>query len=292
MGASAALPDSEDPVMVARGSETPAAPAPASQPATNKTTARILRVLSAFLENPSSGYRVTELCKKLGIPKQTIIRALQTLVEEGYLCRSARGAGYELGYRVLELGNFDQVEPELLEVAMPNMERMHVLTGETVALAVRMGDHTTTVDYIDGKWPLTGRVRKGHLMLLNIGPVSRTILAFLSDPEIHDFLARHNPLPAITPNSITDPRALWDEVHATRIRGYGEGLVWPGVTTFGFPIFGADNRPHGALSLIGLTEDMQGERVRSALAAILKMMEDLNVQTRLFHANSQIEIGL
>ena len=258
----------------------------------NKTTARILRVLSAFLENPRAGYRVSELCKKLGIPKQPMIRALHTLVEEGYLCKKVDGAGYEIGYRIIELGSFDQVEPDLLEIAMPTMQRLHLLTGETVSLAVRVGDSMSVVDHIDGRWPQTGKVRKGRPMLLNIGPVSRTVLAFLSDHEIQDFIARHTPLPAMTSNAITDPVALWAEIRSTRQRGYGEGTVLPGVSAFGFPLFGADNRPHGSIGLLGLTEDIHGLHMRSTFGAILRLIEELNEQTRLFHANPGIEIGL
>lgn len=268
----------------------PLARPPARTP--NQTAVRILRVLAAFLERPGSGYRVSELCKRLEIPKQAMIRALQALLEEGYVCRAAQGAGYELGYRMLEIGHFDRVEPDLLEIALPAMQRMHALTAESVSLAARAGDTTTVLGYLDGRWPLTGRIRKGRPMALNIGPVSRTVLACLSDDEINDFIARHNPLPAMTANAVTDPIVLWDEIRATRARGYGQGIVIPGVAVLGFPIFGADDRPHGALSVIGSSDDIYGPRVQAALPALLRIMEELNVQTRLLPEQSALEIAL
>ena len=262
------------------------------QRGSNRTTGLVLRVLSAFLEGPETGYRVKDLRTKLGIPKQTTVRALQTLEQEGYVIRRANGIGYELGYRIIELGSFDQVEPDLLEVATSTVQRVHALTGETVSLAARLGDCTQLLDYIDGNWPLTGRLRKGQAMMLSIGPVSRTVLAFLSDSEIQDFIARNTPLPATTSNAITDPETIWEEIQVTRARGYGTGLVLPGVYAIGLPIFGADNRPHGAIAIIGLTEDITGPRVLANLDEILKLLNKLNEQTRLFHADPRIEIGL
>ena len=226
------------------------------------------------------------------MPKQTMIRALRTLLDEGYICKRVADPGYELGYRIIEFGNFDQVEPDLLEIAMPIMQRMRVLTGETVVLSARVGDHTTVLEHLDGKWPLPSIIRKGRPMPLNIGPVSWAVLAFLSDPEIHDFIARHTPLPAITPNAITDPTELWRTINVNRSRGYGIGTVMPGVTVIGFPIFGADNRPHGAVSLIGLSEDILGASVQTAIGPIRKLVDELNDQARLFHAKPSVEIGL
>lgn len=277
-------PQGTGPVSAERGAQAYAA--------INKTTARTLRILTTFLENPEAGYRVSELCRLLDMPKQTMIRALRTLQNEGYICKRVQGAGYELGYRIIELGNFDQVEPDLLEIAMPIMQRMRVLTGETVAIVARVGDHTTLLEHLDGSWPLPPVIRKGRPMPLNIGPSSCAVLAFLSDPEIHDFIARHTPLPAITPNAITDPEELWRIIHANRSRGYGIGTVMPGITTIGFPIFGADNRPHGAVSLIGLSEEILGTRVQGTIGTIKKLIEELNEQARLFHASSSYEIGL
>lgn len=260
--------------------------------AINKTTARTLRVLTAFLESPGTGYRVSELCKKLKIPKQSMIRSLRILADEGYICKRKEGAGYDLGYRIVELGNFDQIEPDLLELSLPTMQRLHALTGETTVLLSRVGDHTSVVDHIDGTWPLPSSIRKGRPMLLNVGSVSCAILANLSDAEIQDFIARHTPLPAIAPNSISDPEQLWAAIHAVRERGYGVGPVMPGIATIGFPVFGADERPHGAISMIGHEADILGGKVQSTLPVIQQWVAELNEQARLFHAAPAVAMGI
>jgi DNA-binding IclR family transcriptional regulator len=259
---------------------------------TNKTTARTLRVLTTFLESPGTGFRIAELCRRLDIPKQSMIRVLRMLMDEGYICKRRHGAGYDLGYRVVELGNFDQIEPELLEIALPIMQRMHSLTGETVVLMSRVGDYTTIVEHIDGRWPLPSYIRKGRPMLLNVGTTSASILAHLTDPEIHDFIARHTPLPASVPNAISDPKRLWDLVQTMRDRGYGLGPVMNGISTIGFPIFGAEDKPQGAVSLVGHDEQILGLPGQAALASLQKWVGELNDQTRLFHASPPAEIAL
>jgi DNA-binding IclR family transcriptional regulator len=260
--------------------------------AVNKTTARTLRVLTAFLESPGTGFRVAELCRRLNIPKQSMIRALRMLMDEGYICKRQQGAGYDLGYRVVELGNFDQIEPELLEIALPFMQRMHSLTGETVVLLSRVGDYASVVEHIDGRWPLPSFIRKGRPMLLNVGAVSASILANLADAEVHDFIARHTPLPAIAPNSISDPERLWESIRTVRGRGYGLGPVMTGIATIGFPVFGAEEKPHGAVSLIGHEEQILALPGGTVLETLQRMVGELNEQTRLFHAAPNVEVGL
>lgn len=258
----------------------------------NRTTSTVLRVLGEFLHDPGSGFRVSEVCASLGISKQTVVRCLQTLAREGYIIRRAQGAGYELGYRVIELGGFEQAEPDLQEIAASTMQRMHELCGETVSLAARVGDHLVLLEFIDGRWPLSGRMRRGHVMNLNIGPSSRTVLAFLSDSEIEDFIARHSPLPAVTVNAITDVDSLWMNIRSTREQGYGAGEVLPGVYSLGFPIFGTDDRPHGTVALVGRTEDLTGPRVQTHLGTLIELVQELNDQTRLIHAGPRFKIGL
>jgi DNA-binding IclR family transcriptional regulator len=277
------------------GADVPAAAEERAAPgyhAVNKTTARTLRVLTAFLESPGTGFRVAELCRRLNIPKQSMIRALRMLMDEGYICKRQQGAGYDLGYRVVELGNFDQIEPELLEIALPVLQRMHSLTGETTVLLSRVGDYASVVENIDGRWPLPAFIRKGRPMLLNVGAVSISILAHLADPEIHDFIARHTPLPAIAPNSISEPERLWESIRTVRGRGYGLGPVMNGITTIGFPVFGAEDKPHGAVSLVGHDEQLLGLPGSTMLSTLQKMVAELNEQTRLFHAVPNVEVGL
>ena len=94
------------------------------------------------------------------------------------------------------------------------------------------------------------------------------------------------------PNAISDPERLWELVHTVRNRGYGLGPVMSGISTIGFPIFGAEDRPQGAVSLVGHDEQILGLPEQPALASLQKMVGELNDQTRLFHASPAVEAAL
>lgn len=264
----------------------------AHSPASNKATVRTLRLLALFLENPRGDFRVTDLCKKLDINKQTAIRSLQTLLEEGYLVKNAQGNRYELGYRIAELGHFDQAEPDLVEIAMPYMQQLHALTGATVTLAMRVGDHQLILEGIDGKWPLLAKLGRGKPMPLYLGPVSRMLLASLPDIEIQDYLARHMPLKKLTPLTITDPDLLMKDIQRSREMGIAQGEAAPGVGVVGFPIFGFDGRMHGTIGILDRIERIQSPEFQALIPSLRKLMDELNSQTRLFQSEQDAEILL
>src|SRR4029077_17554686 len=87
----------------------------------NKATARILRVLSTYVSE-ADDFGVSELNQRLGMTKNMVHRALPTLAEQGYLLRNTAGR-YELGYRILELQNLAQAEPDFRSLAAPFMRQ-------------------------------------------------------------------------------------------------------------------------------------------------------------------------
>lgn len=257
----------------------------------NKATVRVLQVLSTFASDVP-GYGVTELSLVLGMTKNMTYRALTTLVEQGYLVRERGGSRYQLGYRVLELQNPLAIEPDFRTLSAPYVRQINALTGESVRLAVRSGDHCVLIDGIETRQHGVWRVRVGALFPL-FGPASgQVMLAFDDDAAIADYVARNAPLRNRRTHELVDPATLLAAVE--KIRRERRARVVrasnPPMVSIAFPVWDLDNRLHGSIAVGGPRERFEPQ-LDARMPELIEIIEDLNRRSRLFpadHAGSEL----
>lgn len=251
----------------------------------NKSSARILRVLSLFGEAGETSLGVSELSRRLGMTKNMVFRALNTLAEEGLVTREAQGGRYALGYGIFDLCTANLEITDIRSLCAPFLRRIHDLTGESVMLSIVVGHSSVVVDGIEGRGPLLSRVTHGRPIPLHAGPGSRTLLAFLGDEEIRRYLEVRSPLEQVTPTTIVDPAALWDEILLVRARGYALGYRdnLSGVTGVAFPVFDADGVVQGAVSVGGPEDQFDDAMLAAFVPGIARIVDELNQRSRLLH---------
>jgi DNA-binding IclR family transcriptional regulator len=239
----------------------------------NKATVRVLEVLSAFASDVD-GYGVTELGDALGMTKNMTYRALTTLVEQGYLVRERDGSRYQLGYRVLELQDPLTVEPDFRALSLPYVRRIHLLTGESVAIVVRAGDHCVLIDGIETRKYGVWRVRVGTLFSLWRPASGRVLLAHDSDAAIADYIARNA------------PGDIWQEIADIRSRGFARvaRATPPQMVSVAFPVTDIDGRLHGSISVGGPRERFEAQLERQ-MGELQEIIAELNQRARLFPAD-------
>jgi DNA-binding IclR family transcriptional regulator len=262
----------------------PQAPAPSFAGALNKSSARILRVLLSFAGEGRKSHGISELSRNLGMTKNMVFRALNTLAEEGLVVRNTRGR-YALGYRVFDLCPPALEIPDIRRLCLPFLSRIHELTGETVMLSIAVGPSSVVVEGIEGRGPLLSRVMHGRPIPLHAGPGSRALLAFRSDEEIARYIATHSPLRTVTPTTITDPDALWREVRLVRERGYALGYRdnLSGVTGVALPVFDANGQIQGAVSVGGPEDQFDDATLASFIPGNANIVAAINQRSRLLH---------
>jgi len=257
----------------------------------NKATARILTVLSSFASNVGE-FGISELSQHLGMTKNMVFRAVKTLVEQDYIVRDASGQRYQLGFRVLELQNTASPEPTFRTLCAPYVLQIHELTGETVSLNVRALDYMVFIDGIETRKPGVWRLQIGALRPLFATASGLALLAFCDDAEIDGYIARQSA--AGTGHDIDvqkgdtplNPARLWEDIRLIRQRGYAKVLRQTALPnlSLSFPIWDAENKLHGVLSVGGPNERF-GPQLDGLLPKILDIMEALCHRTRLYTAN-------
>lgn len=211
---------------------------------------RSLHVLNGFL-GVESAMTLTELSRRLAMPKSTVFRLITQLTESGYLERIGRK--YRLSLRVFQLGNhYAQCGPgELRELAAAHMGGLFQHTGLAVSLAVRDGLKIVYLDRIRGpKSGATPAIVGGRMPALTTA-LGKAIVAFDQPEAIHRALTQG--LVRRTPFSVVAPGLMSDQLAAVRSTGVAfdrqESMV--GLACVAAPIMADDGTAVAAISLSG-----------------------------------------
>lgn len=191
---------------------------------------RIVSVLKEFAEaGPDLG--VSEISRRLGLPKSVVHRTLVSLVRAGFLLRDETSGRYRLGPEAIGLGLAALGSVDLVGIALPHMELLRSRTEETVTLSVRVGSARAYVSQLESPQDVRMTVEIGRRWPLYAGASGRAILAMLPEEEIDRYLAATD-LVALTDHTITAREALRASLAEVRANGYavslGERDRWAG----------------------------------------------------------------
>jgi IclR family transcriptional regulator, blcABC operon repressor len=218
---------------------------------------RAMRLLHLLEESPQRAWTLTELARRLDIPKSTAFNICGALVE-GQLLRRSRD-GFQLGRGLLELGSAYVSSVNLVAEFYDVCRQAPLDLTATIQLAVLDEDLQTVYlahqDCNSGlRLGLGGGI--GRRVPANCTACGKLLLALLPPAEFEDRLARWDALPRQTRKSITSRSRLAREVFAARESGYAhddEGAIL-GLTCVatGFPTSHAD----GGYVAVSITADI------------------------------------
>ncbi|WP_395105412.1 IclR family transcriptional regulator C-terminal domain-containing protein [Actinomadura sp. SCN-SB] len=177
---------------------------------------RGLAVLRAF-EPGSPRLTLTEVARRTGLTRAAARRFLHTLHDLHYVHFDGRTFG--LRPRVLELGNAYLSSIRLPDIALPHLGALTDKVRETVSLTVLDGQDVLYIARVHGVRILSESIAVGTRAPAYATSTGRVLLAGRSPEEVADHLARAE-LRSLTDATITDPRALAEEIDRTRRQGW------------------------------------------------------------------------
>jgi len=203
---------------------------------------------------------VTEIARRLNMPKSTAHSLLNTLVSEGFIEKMGRES-YALGTAVIVLTQRVRVNVELRDRAAPYLRELADQCAESVYLTIRDGDYVLYIYAIESSRRLIARTAVGDRAYLHCTGVGKAILAELPLQEVDQIIERVG-LPAITSYTTTDVAALKEKLLQTRERGYSFDNQENELRNFciGAAIFDGTGQVIGACSVAGTDPEIIGKR--------------------------------
>ncbi len=236
---------------------------------------KTLDVLETFVASSKPQLSLRDISHQLDLNKNAVFRILYSLAEHGYVVKDNQK--YELGSKLLELGNARLRHDDLLSVATPALQALRDHYGETVNLGI-LDDHR--IRYI-GVWESRDRLRLaekvGATDMLHCSALGKAFLAYLSPAEVRNLIGSKR-LPARTPRTITSPRALNAELESIRKRSYAidaeESML--GASCVACAILDpAQGSPLASFSMSGPTVRMTPERIIEIARALRFTAQEL-----------------
>jgi len=202
---------------MARSRDDPPAPRQAPRTAI-QVIDRLVSLLDALAEHPDA-VSLKELSLRTGLHPSTAHRILNDLVTARLVDRSEPGA-YQLGIRLLELGNLVKARLNVRDAALGPMRELHRLTHQPVNLSIRQGDEIIYIERAVSERSGMQVVRAvGGRAPLHLTSVGKLFLAADDLRNVRAYATRTG-LAGQTRNSLTDPARLERELAQVRQRGY------------------------------------------------------------------------
>ncbi len=220
---------------------------------------RALQILGSFDDrHPERG--VSEVAQLVGLHKATAHRIMATLLNAGYLERTADGERYRLGIRVADLGMRVLRRLDLRREARPYMHQLVERYHEACDLAVFDQGEVFIVEIIHSDRTLIIASQVGQRLPVHCTASGKVFLAHMPAGELDALLAR--PLKAHTERTICDPARLREQLQEIRRLGYGvdDEEHEPGVRAVAAPIRDRQGNVIAVLAMPGPVSRIQAER--------------------------------
>lgn len=210
---------------------------------------RALAILDAFADGDRK-LTLAELAKRTGLYKSTVIRLAKSLEKSRYLLRSEDGA-YRLGSKLLSLGALYQKHFGTADVVPPTLREIVDELHEGASFYVRDEAQRLCLHRIESPRAVRDSIHVGDRLPLTVGAAGHVILAF---------------------SGLTGER--YDQIRKNMYAAsFGERDAETAAVAC--PVFGADQKFIGALSVSGPRYRIEAMGVQSILPVLFRHARNL-----------------
>lgn len=243
-----------------------------------KSAVRVLDIFELLVQHPN-GLSLSEICTVLDLPKSSGHALLMTLVHRGYLREGRRERTYRLGPALFEIGSAYISGTDLVADGQAIVSEVARICDETVHLAVLDGTDVLYVVKEEGTRTIRMVSAVGKRFPAYGTGVGKLMLAFLNDADLTERFPDDLPLVALTPQTITDPRALRAEFAAIRARGYAFDYEesTPGLCCVAAPVYDATGGVVAGMSISVPSVRFSPARRDELLALLLAHTKRLSI---------------
>jgi IclR family acetate operon transcriptional repressor len=233
-----------------------------------KPVAKALHTL-VVLGEAERDLSLAEVCARVEIPKTTVFRYLQTLVEYGFVNYNPSTDKYSLGLKLWSLGQVASSRTRLHELARDHMQRLREEFDETVNLGVIEGREIVYLGMAESRRALRMHAQLGGRDPVYSTSLGRAILAFLPETDWHHHLpSRLTPMTQKTVTTLATLRAILFE---TKQRGYAidDGENEENARCIGAPILNDHRVPIAAISISAPASRLNEENIPQVARAVM-----------------------
>ena len=211
---------------------------------------------------------LTMIARELGMSKARAWRNLHSLVVHGYARQDSETERYEIGSKLMSLGESVRERFSIVAAARTQMASLRDETGHAVTLSGLVGGVLTVLEMVQGRTMIEFGIRPGSHLPLHCSAHGHVALAF-GPPWLMQSLEQA-PLATWSPRTITDLKLLRREIEAVRRQGWAtaDGQVLVGINTLAAPVRDHRGDFAGAVAIVGATQFIHARPTAEQIAQV------------------------
>ncbi|MEM7508213.1 MAG: IclR family transcriptional regulator [Pseudomonadota bacterium] len=233
------------------------------------TNLRLLRIIDV-VANAGEPLSPSQINTHLGLPKPSIHRLCQTLLDEGYLARDADPRKLRLSRQVRLMAT------RILGASHVHIARHQMLMQiaeelrETVNFVVPEEAGMRYVDRVEADWPLRVQLPVGTNVPFHCTASGKCFLASMTPKSLRRFLGAL-PLKPLTAHTLTDHESLLAHLKQVRRGGVAtdRGEFIDHMNAVAVPVTGPEGQFIGAIAAHGPASRLTEERFEEISAVLL-----------------------
>lgn len=222
---------------------------------------RALSVLQC-LGDSKRGFSISEIGRRLKIPKSSAHLILTTLERRGFLQKNTQTGRYHFGLQLVSLSRSALENLDLREEAKPFLRSLMQESGLTVHMAVLEREEAVIIEKVEAPGLVRLASWIGRRLDVNCTGVGKVLIAFLPNDEL-DYLLRTKDFARHNTRTIISKSALRRELALVKQSGYAldNEEDEPGLCCVGAPVFDENGKAVAAISVAGTTSQIGIDRV-------------------------------
>jgi IclR family acetate operon transcriptional repressor len=235
---------------------------------------RALDLLEALdrLRTPT-GVRALE--EATHIPKATAQRLLDVLERRGYT-QKERGR-YSLAVGVVRLARGFLAGDSLATIALPVLQQLTALSGESCGLYIRQGFDRILVQRVESPHPLRHHTPIGERLPLHIGASGHVLCAGMPDDLLHRYLEGVGPI-RLASGLLLGKKELLARSQQGRLLGYAVGIDerFAGIGSVAAPVLREGKDVIAAINIAGPSSRIPAEKLKQLALEVCRAASEIS----------------
>ena len=241
----------------------------------------------ALFGNEKKPLGITELTRRLNLPKSTIATIVNTLEAIGYLEKDPFSTKYRFGPQLVQLGLKCVASLDLITIARAWMERFSFQFMEPINLGMLVGDSVMIIMRVEPENRYMAFPRSGSTVPLHTTCIGKAILAYMDRANRNQILENYK-FVQLTPNTITTKGEFLKELAKVKKTGvsFDRQESISGLAGIGGPVFN-----HAGVVIAAFAVSGNAERINQLSTEIIEAAKFTTEQVSSMLGYSPVKIG-
>ena len=217
------------------------------------------------------------LAKRVGLPKSTLVRLLQTMRRHSIVQQDPRTRRYRLGTALIHLGKAAERQFDLERIVRPFVAELAKSTGETASFAVLERSRAVYLVQVLSDSIIRGVPPIGAELGLHCTAVGKVMLTSFSEEDFDAFVGEHG-LPRHTEKTIVNVESLRKHLELIRRNGYAldDEEAELGGRCIAAPVYDVRGDVVAAVSITGPITRMQMDQIENLGTIVKRIAEKIS----------------